>query len=132
MEGYDYTAAKVTGSEAGAAGAGGRRARTRGVIGTSDEGRIGLVPRIGMHLFERMAQRKGGGSEFTVKCSFLQIYNEQIYDLLNSAHLGGASHAEQQSRGLRLRWNKDASFYAEGLQVLGALPPPPCNNTPTA
>jgi hypothetical protein len=37
--------------------------------------------------------------------SFLQIYNERIYDLLNPAGL-----SERGGAGLRLRWNKDEQF----------------------
>jgi hypothetical protein len=51
-------------------------------------------------LFEQVAATKG--RSFVVSLSFLQVYSERVYDLLNAA---GNARAGQQ--GLRLRWSKD-------------------------
>lgn len=54
-----------------------------------------------------MIDKKGNGSAllFLVKCSFLEIYNEQIMDLL-----------EPQSINLNIREDINKGVYVEGLQ----------------
>lgn len=42
----------------------------------------------------------------------MQIYNEKIYDLLNTDHL-----KKNDGPGLRLRWNKKEQFQVENLFV---------------
>ena len=53
-----------------------------------------------------MIDKKGNGSAllFLVKCSFLEIYNEQIMDLL-----------EPQSVSLNIREDINKGVYVEGL-----------------
>lgn len=46
-----------------------------------------------------------GDPGFTVYCSFLQIYNEKLYDLLND---------RDQSRPLVIREDKYAGIFVEG------------------
>lgn len=48
--------------------------------------------------------------------SFLQIYNERIYDLLNPA-AGNPRNLSSNLEGLRLRWNKHEQFSVENLFV---------------
>ena len=50
----------------------------------------------------------------TVSCSFLQIYNEKVFDLLNAGHLKKGKAGDQ---GLRIRWNKNDQFTVENLYV---------------
>ena len=50
------------------------------------------------------------------KVSFLQIYNERIYDLLNPAHLR-AMKDDTATAGLRLRWSPLQQFHVENLFV---------------
>lgn len=45
----------------------------------SDSNYAGLIPRSTYHLFNCLDQQKG---QFNVFCSFIQIYNEKVYDLL--------------------------------------------------
>lgn len=79
--------------------------------------------------------------EFTVKCSFVQIYNEQILDLFNPSHLktvpsstnSGRPDSKRASRldtksgantvGLKLRWSAASEFYVENLRVLECQTP---------
>jgi hypothetical protein len=63
----------------------------------------GIIPMLFRRLFEQIAVFKGRA--FVVSLSFLQIYSERVYDLLNAA---GNARAGQQ--GLRLRWSKDEQF----------------------
>lgn len=46
----------------------------------------GLIPRTLEHLFECMDREIAESrSEYLVKCTFLEIYNEQIIDLVRTA-----------------------------------------------
>ncbi len=52
----------------------------------SDENYAGLIPRTIYQLFEEIkAFEDHEGQGFNIYCSFLQIYNEKIYDLLQVA-----------------------------------------------
>ncbi|XP_072507515.1 kinesin-like protein KIF15 isoform X2 [Notamacropus eugenii] len=51
----------------------------------------GVIPRSFEYLFfliEREKEKAGAGKTFLCKCSFIEIYNEQIFDLLDSASTG--------------------------------------------
>uniref|UniRef100_A0A803YML4 Kinesin family member 15 n=1 Tax=Meleagris gallopavo TaxID=9103 RepID=A0A803YML4_MELGA len=51
----------------------------------------GVIPRSFEYLFfliEREKEKAGSGKSFLCKCSFIEIYNEQIFDLLDSASAG--------------------------------------------
>ncbi|XP_013368827.1 PREDICTED: kinesin-like protein KIF15 isoform X3 [Chinchilla lanigera] len=51
----------------------------------------GVIPRSFEYLFsliDREREKAGAGKSFLCKCSFIEIYNEQIYDLLDSASAG--------------------------------------------
>ncbi|XP_055985479.1 kinesin-like protein KIF15 [Sorex fumeus] len=51
----------------------------------------GIIPRSFEYLFSLIGREKekaGAGKSFLCKCSFIEIYNEQIYDLLDSASAG--------------------------------------------
>jgi hypothetical protein len=52
----------------------------------------------------------------TISCSFLQIYNEKVFDLLNAALLKKQTKPGQD-QGLRIRWNKNEQFTVENLYV---------------
>ena len=45
----------------------------------SETDRIGIIPRCVSELFQQI---KSQGLKVTIYCSFLQIYNEKLYDLL--------------------------------------------------
>lgn len=72
----------------------------------------GMIPRGIRVLFERMRDKKM--SKFKVSCTFLQIYNERIYDLLStnlvntnpfSATVGDFSAG--MKAGLKMRWDRE-------------------------
>lgn len=76
---------------------------------------LGIVPRAVTGLFSQIAKEKlqAPSEEFVVKVSFLQIYNERIFDLLNPAKDLGIG---EEDRGLRLRWEENKQqFYVENL-----------------
>ncbi|GAB9471226.1 Kinesin motor domain containing protein [Globisporangium polare] len=107
-----------------------------------------IIPRVIFNLFEMISSQSvsstatGGRREFIVKCSFVQIYNEQILDLFNPSHLHqstpSSSSSSSQPRkapavnkpksnaspcGLKLRWSAAREFYVENLRVLECQSP---------
>eukprot|EP00794_Sanderia_malayensis_P018958 gene18958-20864_t len=68
----------------------------------------GVIPRGFEYMFSlinREQEKHGDRKEFFCKCSFLEIYNEQIFDLLDAA-----------SAGLHLREDIKKGVFVEGLQ----------------
>ncbi|XP_069769579.1 kinesin-like protein KIF15 [Narcine bancroftii] len=67
----------------------------------------GIIPRSFEYLFyliNRESAKAGRGKSFLCKCSFIEIYNEQIFDLLDPA-----------STGLFLRENIKTGVFIEGV-----------------
>lgn len=100
------------------------------------------------NLFEMISSQSvsstatGGRREFIVKCSFVQIYNEQILDLFNPSHLHQSTPSSSSSSSqprkapavnkpksnaspcdLKLRWSAAREFYVENLRVLECQSP---------
>eukprot|EP00439_Symbiodinium_sp_Y106_P025822 s3349_g3.t1 len=72
----------------------------------------GLIPRIADTLFERIYRLSSDSRKFLVCCSFLEIYNEIVYDLL--VPRGRATpHA-----GLEIREGKGMGVYVKDLQEI--------------
>ena len=71
-----------------------------------DSEHYGLAQRSLIEVFRQLERRSQERLVRTsVTCSFVQIYNEKIYDLLN---IGSET-------GLRVRWNKEEQFVVENL-----------------
>lgn len=64
----------------------------------------GLIPRTLEFLFECIDRERENGVHFIIRCSFLEIYNEQIIDLLNKAN-----------NNLQLREDTRKGVYVEGI-----------------
>lgn len=81
-----------------------------------EEGQVGgITGRVAKLLFQKIGEQKGA-ARHSVSISFLQIYSERIYDLLNSSSLNNRALSFGQGvEGLRLRWNKDEQFTVENL-----------------
>ncbi|EAR98263.2 kinesin motor catalytic domain protein (macronuclear) [Tetrahymena thermophila SB210] len=113
MEGYEYELAppKESNKE------GGNSAPKPRPKQHQNPERFGIIPRAVSALFDKLKAKEGG--EFNVTCSFLQIYNEKIYDLLNpnSIKQNSADGTPVLSQGLRLRWNQRDQFQVENLFV---------------
>jgi hypothetical protein len=56
---------------------------------------------------------------FRVRVSYLQLYNEQVYDLLNPSHGTISAELGRGGRvpGLRVRWAKTDDFYVENVFI---------------
>lgn len=72
----------------------------------------GVVPRSIQLLYELIKQESNlGRKKYTVYCSYLQVYKEKIYDLLNKSHL---KRLVGDGPGLKLKLIKDI-FTVENL-----------------
>ena len=72
----------------------------------------GIVPRAIHLLYEMVKQESNlGRKKFTVYCSYLQVYKEKIYDLLNKSHV---KRLVSDGPGLKLKLIKDI-FTVENL-----------------
>ena len=77
------------------------------VIDRSEKLNWGIIPRAISYLYERINKDTSSMlRRYTVYYSYLQIYNEKIYDLLNS------SQPDPSVPGLKLRY-KDGNFIVE-------------------
>lgn len=79
-----------------------------------DREREGLTQQAIRQVFAEIERCKqsGSGRHFTVFCSFMQIYNERVYDLLNMQKA-----STSPANCLRIRWNKRDQFTVENLFV---------------
>lgn len=102
MEGYKYEEAKMN-ERAGKA-----------VIQEGMEN--GITIRAIREIFKQAEELKKE-KHITISCSFLQIYNEKVYDLLNAALLKKGKPGSAADQGLRIRWNKNEQFTVENLYV---------------
>lgn len=65
----------------------------------------GVVPRSISLLFDMIKQESNiGRKRYTVHCSYMQVYKEKIYDLLNKSHL---KRLMTDGPGLKLKLVKD-------------------------
>lgn len=74
--------------------------KTYTMHGDESQANSGIIPKIFQSLFRHTQNDRQ--RTYSISLSFLQIYNEKIYDLLNPSAL-----PERLPGGLRLRWNKD-------------------------
>eukprot|EP00930_Biecheleria_cincta_P014626 TRINITY_DN12509_c0_g1_i1.p1 TRINITY_DN12509_c0_g1~~TRINITY_DN12509_c0_g1_i1.p1 ORF type:complete len:1285 (-),score=299.51 TRINITY_DN12509_c0_g1_i1:152-4006(-) len=80
------------------------------VHGTEEE--KGLIPRLSRSLFLRVAElrQQRPSTQFLVQCSFLEIYNEVIHDLL-----APGSRDSHRGKGLEIREQKGLGVYVKDL-----------------
>ncbi|ETP00477.1 hypothetical protein F441_22107 [Phytophthora nicotianae CJ01A1] len=73
----------------------------------------GLIPRVNRAIFERVAKERDEhpNKRFLVECSFFEIYNEIIYDLLDSSGNG-----KKNKGGLEIKEHSVLGIYVKDLQ----------------
>jgi hypothetical protein len=119
MEGFSYNHNNGTAAPSTAAG------RSKAKVKNATPEQLGIVPRSVHRLFAHaealIAQRRNEGSteeNFSIKVSFLQIYKEKIFDLLNPSHTPAQREAGKgdEFAGLRMRWDAHRrQFFVENL-----------------
>lgn len=81
----------------------------------------GLTPRIFDHLFRRLghvAMEKGDALEYSLSCSYLEIYNEKIFDLLEeSAIPQPKSIREDANKGVYVEQLRDVTIQTESEAI---------------
>eukprot|EP00455_Lapot_gusevi_P025171 TRINITY_DN2641_c0_g2_i1.p1 TRINITY_DN2641_c0_g2~~TRINITY_DN2641_c0_g2_i1.p1 ORF type:complete len:781 (-),score=158.43 TRINITY_DN2641_c0_g2_i1:50-2308(-) len=68
----------------------------------------GIMPNSFYHVFDHIDSKAGANIEFLVRASFLEIYNEEVYDLLNSETRSKMEVKESKDKGIFV---KDLSMY---------------------
>ncbi len=82
--------------------------------GALDSRDSGLIPRVARAIFEQ-ARARPTSRRYSVKCSYLQLYNERIHDLFSR---GGYTTATNfHATALKMRWDKVQQFSVENLLV---------------
>lgn len=74
--------------------------------------RHGILPRMVQAIFDRSRDRMANNPHirYRLKCSFMQLYNERVSDLLNPA-------TRSAKEGLKIRWTRNDHFEVENLFV---------------
>lgn len=96
---------------------------TSKIVGSSvaDERSLGIIPRVIEHLFSEMEERSEQYS-YSTRVSFLEIYNEELKDLLTSNAAAVSSSATASSQN-QLAIREEQS----GIKVhCSVLPKPTC------
>lgn len=81
----------------------------------------GIVPRVLHRLFSLLNAAEN--TEFSVKCSYVELYNEELRDLLSvdySPAAGGQGGAAAQPGGLRLYEDGKKGVLIQGLEECAA------------
>lgn len=88
-------------------------------IGLKDE-ELGIIPRVIKLIFEEVDKRKNK-AEFIIKCTFLEIYNEELNDLLDHGSVTGSVAAGVverfvQKKDITIREEKNGNISVFGLR----------------
>lgn len=75
---------------------------------------LGIIPRVIGTLFNEIEARKSK-AEFIVKCSFLEIYNEELHDLLDPSQMSGVDRFIQK-KDINIREEKNGTISVYGLR----------------
>jgi hypothetical protein len=88
---------------------------TGSTVGLSNE-QIGIVPRVFDFIFQELENRKKQSefSEFTVKVQFLELYGEELHDLLDYGAIDKATG--KSTKHLRIREEKNGTIKVENLK----------------
>lgn len=80
-----------------------------------DPEQLGIIPRVISFIFNEVSVRSKK-AEFIVKCSFLEIYNEEIHDLLDASVEGGYDRYLNKGKDITIREEKNGNISVYGLQ----------------
>jgi len=78
----------------------------------------GIIPRAVEQILSQAKAMQDQKWVFTMKTSFLEIYNEELKDLLSSMNEGASKQSSSKSK-LSIRRDKSGKSYVEGLTEIG-------------
>lgn len=81
----------------------------------------GIIPRAVEQIFTSVSRLRGCGWEYTIEVSFLEVYNEQLRDLLKESSQG-QGQGQGQGQSLQLVTNED-SVSVQGCRSVGVSAP---------
>ncbi len=86
-----------------------------GNMNLGDEDAIGIVPRVFQFIFEELERKKKQSSlsEFTIKISFLELYNEELHDLLDPLNVDRVTGKPLKELLIK---EKAGSIFVQGLK----------------
>jgi kinesin family protein 4/21/27 len=89
---------------------------TGGCIGVPFD-QVGIVPRVFKFIFDELELRKAQSeySEFKVRISFLELYNEELHDLLDPAGMVRDRATGKAMKELTIREEKSGHITVRGL-----------------
>lgn len=80
-------------------------------VGINEED-LGIIPRAIQFMYDEIAKRK---AEFIIKCSFLEIYNEEIHDLLDTTATNKVESLVNTGKEITIREEKNGNISVYGL-----------------
>jgi hypothetical protein len=77
------------------------------------EDQVGIVPRVFAFIFEELDRKKRqfSLSEFTIKIQFLELYNEELHDLLDPMTIGAVDKITGKSTKELFIKEKNGTIY---------------------
>ena len=79
----------------------------------------GIIPKSVNHIYGFLDNEANTGKNFLVRCAYLEIYNEQILDLLSkfgsNAQSKKANHPGQRNESLKIKEDPDRGIYVQDL-----------------
>jgi hypothetical protein len=77
---------------------------------------VGIVPRVFKFVFEELEARKAAAeyAEFKVKVAFLELYNEELHDLLDISGINKATG--KSAKEMTIREEKNGVISVRGLR----------------
>lgn len=78
----------------------------------------GVIPKSVDHIFGFIDNESNSGKNFLVRCAYLEIYNEQVLDLLSKFDMNGKgkkSPANQKDVSLKIKEDPDRGIYVQDL-----------------
>ena len=79
---------------------------------------VGIVPRVFKFIFDEIELRRAQfeNSDFKVKISFLELYNEELHDLLDPASMMRDKVTGKPAKELSIREEKSGVISVRGLK----------------
>jgi len=90
-----------------------------GSSGNDTSSERGLVPRVFEYLWQKMSTAElsvaADAPSYSCKCSFYEIYNERVFDLLAEGGTGAGGGSSHGPAGLSIREDQKKGVYVDGI-----------------